>query len=85
MPARQRLARYLSRLCRGKACAATGVDAPCTIRLPAKKREIASELAMAPETFSRTVKALEADGIISLSTASVTILDCVRLHGEAEG
>lgn len=83
MPARERFLRYLFRLCgsAGKACPARG---PCAFALPKKKRAIAAELGIVPETLSRALKALEAEGLIGVQSSTVTVRDCARLRAELE-
>lgn len=80
MDARERVARYLLRLCPGGGCGGTG----CRLSLPKKKVEIARELAMAPETLSRTLGQLEKDGFLVLTGTQVAVASCGRLRALAE-
>ncbi|HET7371005.1 MAG TPA: Crp/Fnr family transcriptional regulator [Gammaproteobacteria bacterium] len=73
--ARFRLVHYLLRLRR----AATD-DEPETIRLPARKGLIASQLAMQPETLSRLFRELEREGLIGVRGDSIRIKDAEALQ-----
>jgi CRP/FNR family transcriptional regulator, dissimilatory nitrate respiration regulator len=81
MPVRERFLRYLFRLCgsAGSACPGSG---PCVFALPKRKLAIAAELGIVPETLSRSIKALEAEGLIAVSASKVTVKDCARLRSE---
>lgn len=50
------------------------------MRLPFHKRAIASKLGLQPETFSRSLQQLAADGLISVSGAQVVIHDPAKLQ-----
>lgn len=51
------------------------------IQLPAAKKEIASQLGMAPETFSRAQADLEAGGLIAVSGRTIDVPDPAGLEG----
>ena len=55
-----------------------------SVRLPDRKQAIASQLSVAPETFSRTLRQLQEDSIIRVSGYEVKIIDMKRL-GELAG
>ncbi len=69
--ARAKLAGYLLR--EGRRCGCT--DGPCRIELVLPKKDIASQLGMAPETFSRAQADLEARGLIRPAGRHVDICD----------
>lgn len=50
------------------------------IKLPAAKKEIASQLGMAPETFSRAQADLEAGGLIAVSGRTIDVPDPAGLE-----
>ena len=52
------------------------------LRLPMSRPDIASYLALTPETVSRAFTRLEEAGAIEVSARSVTILDAARLGGK---
>lgn len=81
MPVRERFLRYLFRLCgsTGRPCPVQG---PCSFSLPSKKREIATELGIVPETLSRAIRSLENEGLISVTASRVLVRDCARLRSE---
>ncbi|MFN8077574.1 MAG: Crp/Fnr family transcriptional regulator [Kineosporiaceae bacterium] len=75
--ARQRVAGYLV----GEV---TGPDAalpagPAQVRLPAGKAVLASRLSLTPETFSRVLRLLADDGLISVDGHEVQVLDVAGL------
>lgn len=74
--ARAKLASYILRELRRRP------EAPGSprIRLAAPKKEIASQLGMAPETFSRAQADLETGGFISVSGRSIEVADPVALE-----
>jgi CRP-like cAMP-binding protein len=83
MDARERVARYLLRLCPtsgGGVCAGSG----CRLTLPHKKVDIARQLAMAPETLSRTLSLLERDGLLVGEGTRVAVASCAGLRAIAE-
>lgn len=55
-----------------------------TITLPARKQVLASRLNLAPETFSRVLRELSADGLISVDGQRITLLDVDRLTARLE-
>ncbi|MBV8030979.1 MAG: Crp/Fnr family transcriptional regulator [Betaproteobacteria bacterium] len=73
----ERLAAYLLSL------AGPEAPQPCTVRLPATKTVIASRLDMKKETFSRLLRALAEQGLISVAQRNITILDRERLGSTA--
>jgi CRP/FNR family transcriptional regulator, dissimilatory nitrate respiration regulator len=66
----------------GTSPAEAKVDAPkaCVLCLPKKKREIALELGMAPETLSRTLRQLEEEGYIKVSGSTLEVFSCAYLR-----
>lgn len=58
---------------------------PCVLGLPKKKREIALELGMAPETLSRTLRQLEEEGYVRVSGSQVEVFSCAYLRKFTEG
>ncbi|GGY97370.1 Crp/Fnr family transcriptional regulator [Streptomyces poonensis] len=54
------------------------------IVLPAAKHTLASRLNLTPETFSRTLQGLSADGLISVRGRRITLHDTVRLAARLE-
>jgi CRP/FNR family transcriptional regulator len=81
MDARQRLARYILGLCPGHASGCVGGRADCHIPFPKKKREIAAELGMAPETLSRALRQLEDASLIKIDGPRIEIPSCDGLLG----
>ncbi len=83
--ARAKLANYILREARRQA-ATTG---PCRIKLGQAKKTIASQLGMAPETFSRAQTDLENSGLIAVAGREVQITDPAALEavllGDAQG
>lgn len=82
--ARAKLANYLLREARQR-----GASAPaCRVDLGAPKKDIASHLGMAPETFSRALSDLEERRLIGISGRRIDLLDiealeCFLLGGNA--
>lgn len=62
--------------------AETGAAAP--LRLCERKRDIASQLAITPETLSRLMRSLNRQGVISVAGYSVQVLDVAALRRLAE-
>jgi CRP-like cAMP-binding protein len=63
-----------------------GHDGPSTtVELPALKQVLASRLGMTPETFSRAVRALSAEGLLMMDGAVVHIPDVAALDAYARG
>jgi CRP-like cAMP-binding protein len=85
MDTRERLAHYILGLCPGRNSGCKGGLSACSFTFPKKKREVAEELGMAPETLSRALKQLEADGLIKIDGPRIAIPSCdglLRLIGE---
>jgi CRP/FNR family transcriptional regulator len=74
--ARAKLASYLLRELRRRP-AESGVR---RIKLSQPKKEIASQLGMAPETFSRAQADLEASGVIRVSARTIEVVDSAALE-----
>ena len=74
--ASQRLVAYLLRL--------AGADAE-TVVLPATKAEIASQLGLTPEHFSRVLRELAAAGLLRVEARRITLLDRDALDRLAPG
>lgn len=88
MDSRERLAHYILGLCPGHASGCEGGRRACSFPFPKKKREVAEELGMAPETLSRSLRQLEAEGLIRIDGPRIEIPSCdglLRLIGEGEG
>jgi CRP/FNR family transcriptional regulator, dissimilatory nitrate respiration regulator len=81
MDARERVARYVVGLCPGHRSGCEGDRSPCSFPLPKKKREIALELGMAPETLSRTLRQMEDEGYFTMSGALLEVPSCSSLRG----
>lgn len=62
-----------------------GLHADLEFELPALKAEIAAELSMTPETFSRALHGLEREGALQLRGRKVRILDMSRLGSTSHG
>lgn len=69
--ARAKLANYLLREARRQNAGGPG----CRIELKQPKKDVASELGMVPETFSRALADLEQRGLVLASRRSVTLRD----------
>lgn len=85
MDTRERLAHYVLGLCPGQGSGCGGGLANCSFPFPKKKREIAEELGMAPETLSRALRELEEEGLVRLEGPRIAIPSCDglrRLIGE---
>jgi CRP-like cAMP-binding protein len=80
MDTRERLARYIVGLCPGHQTGCVGGKTACSFALPKKKREIAAELGMAPETLSRTLRQMEDDGYIKVDGSRLDIPSCSLLQ-----
>lgn len=79
MDARERLSRFIVALCPGHARGCCGGRSNCSFPLPKKKREIALELGMAPETLSRAFRQMEEEGYIKVSGSRLEVPSCERL------
>jgi len=84
MEARERVAGFLLGLCPGSRSGCEGSRKPCSFTLPKKKREIASELGMSPETLSRALRRMEDEGYLRIRGPMVEIPSCELLRGIAE-
>jgi CRP-like cAMP-binding protein len=84
MDARERLASYILGRCPGARSGCAGNGTACVFALPAKKREIALELGMVPETLSRTFRQMEAEGLFKVRGPTIEIPSCARLRGILE-
>jgi CRP-like cAMP-binding protein len=84
MDARERLASYILGRCPGARAGCAGDRKACVFALPAKKREIALELGMVPETLSRTFRQMEAEGLFRVRGPTIEIPSCARLRGILE-
>jgi len=56
-----------------------------TVELPALKQVLASRLGMTPETFSRAIRALSAEGLLTMDGSVVQIPDVAALDAYARG
>jgi CRP/FNR family transcriptional regulator, dissimilatory nitrate respiration regulator len=56
---------------------------PTSVELPALKQVLASRLGMTPETFSRAIRTLSAEGLIAVDGAVVRIPDLAALDAHA--
>jgi CRP-like cAMP-binding protein len=75
--ARARLANYLLRTARRQGLTAA---APCRIHLSEAKKDVASQLGMVPETFSRALSDLESRGLIRIAGRRIDLLDLDALE-----
>jgi CRP/FNR family transcriptional regulator, dissimilatory nitrate respiration regulator len=80
MDTRERLARYIVGLCPGRQAGCDGGKVACSVPLPKKKREIAAELGMAPETLSRTLRQMQDEGYVKVIGSRVDVPSCVKLQ-----
>jgi CRP-like cAMP-binding protein len=80
MDTRERLPRYILGLCPGRDSGCQGGLASCSFPFPKKKREIADELGMAPETLSRALRQFETDGLIKMDGHRIEIPSCDGLR-----
>jgi len=85
MDTKERLARFIIDLCPGQAAGCKEGRTACSFRLPRKKREIAVELGMAPETLSRTLRQMEEEGYIRITGPRIEIPSCEELCRLVEG
>lgn len=56
---------------------------PCAVHLQQRKRDIAQQLAMTPETLSRLFRQFEAQGVIHVQGYDLTVLDLAGLQALA--
>jgi CRP-like cAMP-binding protein len=80
MDARERLASYILGRCPLARAGCEGGKSACVFSLPAKKRDIALELGMVPETLSRTFRQMEAEGLFKVRGPRIEIPSCSRLR-----
>lgn len=80
--ATQRIVAYVLGAMR-KNSADSGLSA--TVELPALKQVLASRLGMTPETFSRAVRTLSSEGLLSMDGSTVWIPDVEALDAYAGG
>ncbi len=64
-------------------CAQLQGSSQVVLRLAERKRDIASQLGMTPETLSRMMRSLSERGLIAVSGYTVRVLDPDALHGLA--
>lgn len=76
---RYRIVHYLSTLIPADA------RGPVTVLLPARKNLIALQLAVTPETLSRTLRALSDEGLIDVAGEAVTVPDVRRFRERGNG
>ncbi|MFT3666541.1 Crp/Fnr family transcriptional regulator [Piscinibacter sp.] len=74
-----RFAAWLLQRCPGEA----GDDGSLTVALNERKRDIASQLAITPETLSRLLRQLSRKGLIAVMGYSVKVLDLAELRALA--
>jgi CRP/FNR family transcriptional regulator, dissimilatory nitrate respiration regulator len=84
MDTRERVARFIIGLCPGRQASCVGGRMNCSFPFPKKKREIAIELGMAPETLSRALRQMEEEGYIKVKGAQVEIPSCANLQSLIE-
>lgn len=74
-----RLAAWLLARCQGDPSQA----AQAVVQLPMRKRDIASQLGITPETLSRLMRSLSSQGVIRVAGYTVHVLDLVGLRRTA--
>jgi CRP/FNR family transcriptional regulator, dissimilatory nitrate respiration regulator len=84
LDARERLAGFVLGLCPGGPAGCEGAREACSFFLPKKKREIAIELGMTPETLSRALRRMEEGGYLRISGSRVEIPSCALLRSLLE-
>jgi CRP/FNR family transcriptional regulator, dissimilatory nitrate respiration regulator len=91
--ARERVAGFVLGLCPGAlagchgsggAAGCDGSRTACSFALPKKKREIAAELGMSPETLSRALRRMDSEGYLRIRGPRVEIPSCARLRSLVE-
>ncbi|MBX6388331.1 MAG: Crp/Fnr family transcriptional regulator [Frankia sp.] len=60
------------------------IPTPCPVRLPASKQTLASRLSLTPETFSRVLRGLSAEGLISVHGRRILLHDVPALAARLE-
>lgn len=79
-----RLAAWLLQHCRSEG--ADGAEGQTAlVQLPVRKRDIASQLAITPETLSRLMRSFTGRGILSVAGYTVHVLDVPALQRLAQG
>ena len=68
----------------GETGSGTGSGAGPTVHLTTSKHVLASRLNLAPETFSRVLRELSAEGLISVEGRRIALLDPSRLEAQLE-
>jgi CRP/FNR family transcriptional regulator len=79
--ARERVAGFVLGLCPDAIAGCDGSRGACSFALPKKKREIAAELGMSPETLSRALRRMDSEGYLRIRGPRVEIPSCARLRG----
>ncbi len=80
--ARERIVQYILSLCPAHdGC--PGKLSHCRFPFPKKKREIAQELGMTPETLSRVFRQLEEEKLLEIEGSTLQVVSCARLRGAA--
>lgn len=62
-----------------------GEDNRALVRMGERKRDIASQLAITPETLSRLMRSFTRQGLLSVTGYTVSVSDCAGLRRIAEG
>ena len=83
--ATQRIVAYMLGAIRDDADGAPGAAPSTRVELPALKQVLASRLGMTPETFSRAIRTLTAEGLLSVDGSVVQIPDIGALDAYARG
>lgn len=83
LPVRARMAQLLLSL--REHCADVDEAGRLTIELPLRRGELALVLATRPETVTRTIRALERDGVARFNRRTVTVDDVDSLYDEVDG
>lgn len=80
-----RLAAWLHERLGPEPAAAGGAGAPSVVQLTERKRDIASQLGITPETLSRLMRSFMRRGVIDVAGYTVRVLDPGALAGIARG
>jgi CRP-like cAMP-binding protein len=78
-----RFAEWLLLRCQAPGAAGTAGEPPCAVHLQQRKRDIAQQLAMTPETLSRLFRQFETQGVIHVQGYDLTVLDLAGLQALA--